>query len=507
MVDACIRQPQDETHIPYTQNNIPGVIYLSDYDLGTNGIAYYDVDSANYSLSTDQYQAWNSGWNYRNDGVDIQTNTDNTNSNGFHIAYTKDKEWLRYTVNIGETGFYNLNFRYATQQSGAKVKLFLNDVDIAGNINLGNTGGWSNFVNHNISNLYLKAGTQVLKVQVDGNSEFNMSSLDFFKSTETPTFHVLSASTNEDEKSINVIVNYPLETQILTNDLFEIKVNNVSKVITSVEIDDSNNRLINIKLEDYLYYKNDIKLSYKGDSITSIDNQNLNPFQNLLVENNIITRVLIPGKIQAEEFFNQSGLEIENTTDTGLGQNIAYTDVGDYAEYLIYISDSGNYNLDVRTAAQSNSGKIELELIQKDNTSSMSIIDLPVTGGWQSWQTKSAKVALNAGIYTLKMKVLESGFNINWLEFKFESSLKLNNSKINNATIFPNPVLETINIKLNNNQTIKSLKIIDVSGRTIKKMKPSGLKGVYNFSSLKTGLYIIMIETDNGILQKKIFKI
>lgn len=180
VVDAVLRQPQDETHIPYADHQIPGVVYLSDYDLGTNGIAYYDVDYANYTLSSgEDYQPWNSGWTYRNDGVDIQKNTDNVNSNGYQIGYTKDKEWLKYTVEVAETGFYNINFRYATTQSGAKVKLFVNDVDIVGNINLGNSGGWSNFVNHYIENAYLEAGNQILKVQVDGNSEFNMSSIEF----------------------------------------------------------------------------------------------------------------------------------------------------------------------------------------------------------------------------------------------------------------------------------------------------------------------------------------
>ena len=72
VVDAYLRQPQDNTSIPYAEHTIPGLVYLSDYDLGTNGIAYYDQDVANYSLSTDQYEAWNRGWTYRNDGVDSE---------------------------------------------------------------------------------------------------------------------------------------------------------------------------------------------------------------------------------------------------------------------------------------------------------------------------------------------------------------------------------------------------------------------------------------------------
>ena len=32
------------------------------------------------------FQAWNAGWQYRNDGVDIETNSDSVNSNGHHIG-------------------------------------------------------------------------------------------------------------------------------------------------------------------------------------------------------------------------------------------------------------------------------------------------------------------------------------------------------------------------------------------------------------------------------------
>lgn len=506
VVDAQLRQAQDETHIPYKKHTIPGIIFLSDYDIGTNGIAYNDLDYGNYSLSTGEYQPWNSGWNYRNDGVDIQTNTDDTNSNGYHIGYTQNNEWLKYTVNIEETGFYNFNFRYASAQYGGRVKFFLDDVDIAGNVNLGNSGGWNNFVNHSVSNSYLEAGKHILKLKIDGNISFNMSSLEFLKSINTPSFEVLSASTNDNEKSLKIVFNHPLNNQILTNSLFDVKVNNESKVIESVEIDASNKRLITLNSEDYLFYQNEIKVSYNGTTITSTNNEKLNTFENLVVDNNLITRLLIPGKIQAENFENQVGLQTENTTDAGAGQNIGYTDVGDYAEYLIYISDSGNYNLNVRTAAQSNAGKIEFELINNATTKTVSTINLPVTGGWQSWQTTATQAVLDAGIYTLKMEVLESGFNMNWFEFEFVSSLSVDDFITNTVTIFPNPVSENIKIKLSNDQIIKKINIIDVNGRLIKKMKPNEINSVYNLSSLNSGIYVLVIKTDKSILKKKIIK-
>ena len=163
---------------------------------------------ADYNLSTGNFTAWNSGWNYRNDGVDIQTNEDQMNSNGYHIGYTEKNEWLKYTVNIAETSFYNFNFRYATEQSGCKVKLFMDDVDVSGSIAIGNTGGWSNFVNQFVENIYLEQGIHVLKVKVDGISSFNMSSIEFMKySVSLYDFKVLSVSTADDDKLIKITFN------------------------------------------------------------------------------------------------------------------------------------------------------------------------------------------------------------------------------------------------------------------------------------------------------------
>ncbi|MDP5105923.1 MAG: carbohydrate-binding protein, partial [Polaribacter sp.] len=507
VVDACIRQPQDETHIPYKNHTIPGLIHLSDYDLGTNGVAYNDIDYGNYSLSTGSYQPWNSGWNYRNDGVDIQTNTDATNSNGFHVGFTQNKEWLKFTVHIQEAGFYDLKFRYATQLTGGKVKFFLNDADIAGNISLGNTGGWNSFVFHNANNKYLPAGKHVLKVLVNATASFNMSSIEFLKSTDAlPAFEVLSAATNEDEKSIKIVLNHPMNQISVTNNLFEVKVDNKVRAIESVTLDPTNDRVISVKLVDYLFYQNVIKVSYSGSILTSKYNSTLNKFNDLVVDNTLISRFLVPGKIQAEDFNKQFGLQTESTTDVGLGQNIGYTDEGDYAEYLIYISDSGNYNLDVRTTAESNAGKIEFELINNDVRQSVSEINLPVTGGWQKWQTSTSAVVLNAGVYTLKMKVLKAGFNMNWFEFKFVSTLTIDNEIINSVTILPNPVSENFEIRLNNQQTIKSLKIMDVNGRLVNNTIPNIQNNVYNLSALKAGIYFLLIETNTGNFQKKIIK-
>lgn len=506
VVDAVIRQPSSDNHIPYTENTIPGVLYLSNYDLGTNEVAYSDVDYANYSLSTNSFQAWNAGWSFRNDGVDIQTNSDNTNSNGYHIGYTQVGEWLKYTVNVAETAFYNFNFRYATAQSGAKVNFLMNDVDISGNISVGNTGGWSNFVNKFIENIYLEQGTHVFTVKIASGS-FNMSSIVFEKSNNINSeFKVLSAKTKDDEKSIKVVLNQPATAVNLNLEDFKVYVNSSQVAVSAVYLDEATLRYIVLELDDYLYYQDQIKVNYSGTNLKTTNNLSLPSFTNYSVDNTLLERAFIPDKIQAEDFYMQVGLETENTSDNGAGQNIGYTDDGDYATYKVFVSEDGNYQLDIRNAAENTVGEIAFELSSEDNTETLGNVSLPITGGWQSWQTTSTDVILKKGIYTLKMEVIKAGFNLNWFEFTYKSSLSTSDTKLEKVTIYPNPTADYFHLKTSGQTKLESIKLVDISGRVLQILKPKENNSKYKLSTIKTGVYFLIVKTNRGVLKKKLIK-
>ena len=38
---------------------------------------------------------------------------------------------------------------------------------------------------------------------------------------------------------------------------------------------------------------------------------------------------------------------------------------------------------------------------------------LPITSGWQNWQTVSGRINLEKGEYTLRMKIINGDFNLN----------------------------------------------------------------------------------------------
>ncbi|RPE00939.1 carbohydrate-binding protein [Aureibaculum marinum] len=111
VIDAMFRQVNTNDTKPYKNHNIPGLIYASEYDLGTNGYAYNDLDYINYRVSTGKQGSWNKGKKMRNDGVDIQR-CDDEISNGYEVFDIQDGEWLSFTVNVKKTGLYQPKVRY-----------------------------------------------------------------------------------------------------------------------------------------------------------------------------------------------------------------------------------------------------------------------------------------------------------------------------------------------------------------------------------------------------------
>ena len=54
---------------------------------------------------------------------------------------------------------------------------------------------------------------------------------------------------------------------------------------------------------------------------------------------------------------------MEECSDIGGGENFGYLDSGDYADYPIVITESGDYEIDLRVASEWQVGTILLQLI------------------------------------------------------------------------------------------------------------------------------------------------
>ncbi|MEF8762810.1 hypothetical protein, partial [Stenotrophomonas sp. A3_2] len=71
VVDAMTRASFGTTASPSANLIVPGVFRAAQYDFGREGVAYHDTLSSNTGGMGSGFQSWNSGWNTRNDGVDL----------------------------------------------------------------------------------------------------------------------------------------------------------------------------------------------------------------------------------------------------------------------------------------------------------------------------------------------------------------------------------------------------------------------------------------------------
>jgi len=257
------RQIDDEQTLRYAPNLIPGIIYASDYDLGSQGTAYDDNQVANFHVSTGNFTAWNNGWTLRNDGVDMERSMDITKSNGFNIGWTAADEWIKYSAQI-ETGIYDVRVRVATQESG-KFHLNIGEVPLSRVIDVTNTGGWQTWTTVSVPDVVLFHNDDHFRFFID-EAEFNVGSYEFVRKgdpTDVNTQYLSSSTIGE--QSIQVVLNKPMITNSdLLADDFTLTINGIRISPDQIFIDPENPRRIIIQINQTITTSDVIRISRVG---------------------------------------------------------------------------------------------------------------------------------------------------------------------------------------------------------------------------------------------------
>jgi len=110
-------------NLPFKDLFIPGKIDIVDYDLGANGLAYFDFDYIDNRPNGGGLKTWNNGWAYRNDGVDIQVSSD-TKISKYHVSHTESGEFLKYTINVLKDDVYDFSIISSAESAEASVALY-----------------------------------------------------------------------------------------------------------------------------------------------------------------------------------------------------------------------------------------------------------------------------------------------------------------------------------------------------------------------------------------------
>ncbi|WP_406843965.1 glycosyl hydrolase [Flavobacterium soyae] len=215
----------------------------------------------------------------------------------------------------------------------------------------------------------------------------------------------------------------------------------------------------------------------------------------------------VPGRITANKHYRRKGTGLQNTTDSGTGQNVCFIDSGDWNEFMLNVANAGSYNLTFRVASPAIPGKFDILVndivVKTDET-------FPVTGGYQTYADKVVNgVTLPKGEVYLKIKFKSNDMNFNYIDAA-SGNLGVNDPKTDSDsfTVYPNPIKveSTLHIKSFTTEPI-SLKIVDMKGSVCFSSNDySTNEDIKIGDKLAAGVYIVNISYGSVTKSMKIIK-
>jgi hypothetical protein len=195
-----------KAQLPYTDaihkegiQNIPGKLQCEYYNLGGEGIAYHDVDTTNSGSGN-----LNKGQDYLstfriNEAVDISftkyhDSIDNSKynivkpaENQLYLGWTVAGEWTKYTVNVKQSGIYQIGLMYTSNQNG-QIKIDSDYItsgilDVNSTFHVNERIQWRQWhhwnYNKNLGKIKLKKGVQILTLNIVAIGQMNFDYLEF----------------------------------------------------------------------------------------------------------------------------------------------------------------------------------------------------------------------------------------------------------------------------------------------------------------------------------------
>src|SRR5579859_5115292 len=137
--------------------NIPGKIFIANFNTGGEGVAYHDVTNPVNNTTNPAFRT--------SEGIDLENCSDA--GCGYDVGWTETGEWEKYTVNVTAGGSYTFDVRVASAQTGSALHLEVDGVNVTGSLSVPNTGGWQTWSDVTKSGISLTAGQHVFRLYTD----------------------------------------------------------------------------------------------------------------------------------------------------------------------------------------------------------------------------------------------------------------------------------------------------------------------------------------------------
>jgi len=156
-----------------------------------------------------------------------------------------------------------------------------------------------------------------------------------------------------------------------------------------------------------------------------------------------------------------------------------------------------------------------------NNSQLTPVINLPNSNGWYNWRTMVYEdVHLDAGVQTLTLKCITSGFNINQVDFIL---VKADQTDIDDYFVpgrfqigsnYPNPFNRTTRIPFKlEDRTLATINIYDVNGRLIRILSKTTVAGIADYIDwdgadkhnrrVSSGVYFYRLQGDKYDTKRK----
>jgi Pro-kumamolisin, activation domain/Carbohydrate binding module (family 6) len=148
------------------------------------------------------------------------------------------------------------------------------------------------------------------------------------------------------------------------------------------------------------------------------------------------TPAAIPGKVMAENYdtggqgvaynvtsvngtdnsYRSDGVDLETASAPATGNDLGWTAAGQWFKYTVNVATAGTYTVTFEVASP-NGATDALHIANASGTNLTGSVNIPATGGWQTWTTVTATVTLPAGQQTLTFNQDNPGWNIDYATF------------------------------------------------------------------------------------------
>ena len=168
-----------------------------------------------------------------------------------------------------------------------------------------------------------------------------------------------------------------------------------------------------------------LNLQYNGNRI-SVETKAGEVYEfdaNLKLTNLPYDPIVIPARIEAEDYLTMSGVQVEPDKD-GI-PNLGWINDGDWSQYLVDVPVAGEYLIRANVATEAEEPSLITVLDSVGNELGKITVDSEKSDGWNDWYVAQSTVKLPKGVQKLTLNYTgESAFlmNIDWWELEATES-------------------------------------------------------------------------------------